>query len=50
MHNDSTTDRAELCKTCTLKLLGDAMARIRKGERATAGVEESDQARWGGKL
>lgn len=46
MHNDGTRDQADLCKTCAIKLLTDAVNRIRKGERATAGTEDSEQNNW----
>ncbi len=46
MHNDATEEKADLCKTCTLALLMDAVKRIRKGERSTAGTESSEQKGW----
>lgn len=46
VNNDSTQDQAELCKTCAIKLLVDAVNRMRKGERATEGTESSAQKNW----
>jgi hypothetical protein len=46
MHNDSTTEPAALCKTCAVELLRDALRRVHKGERTTAGVNSSDQEGW----
>lgn len=45
-HNDAEENKAELCKPCTIKVLKDALERIRLGERATAGVESSSQKDW----
>lgn len=45
-HNDGETDDADLCKKCALLLLNDAIKRIEKGERATAGAESCDQKGW----
>lgn len=39
VHNDGKTEKADLCKKCTLMLLGDALARVRQGERVSAGVD-----------
>ena len=46
VHNDATTEAADLCKLCTIQLLTDALKRIRKGERATAGVEGIEEGKW----
>lgn len=46
VHNSANTEPAELCKTCVIKLLEDALSRVRKGERASEGVESSDQEGW----
>ena len=46
MHNDGTTEEAELCKSCASGLLEDALKRVRKGERASAGTEEVEQCGW----
>lgn len=40
-HNDGEKNPADLCKRCAIKLLTDAIARVKKGERVSAGVEES---------
>lgn len=45
-HNDGKTTEAELCKTCATNLLTDAVKRVRNGERATKGVESSNQEGW----
>lgn len=45
-HNDSEMDPADLCQKCAIKLLTDALQRIKNGERATKGVESSDQGDW----
>lgn len=46
VHNDATIEKAELCKACTVFLLNDALTRIHKGERASAGTEDIEQGRW----
>lgn len=46
IHNDATTEKAELCKQCTVELLLDAVKRIRAGERATAGTEGIEAGGW----
>ena len=46
MHNDGTEEQAELCKSCAVELLTDALKRVRKGERASAGAEDSYQNNW----
>lgn len=48
VHNDGYTKDADICKDCAIKLLGDAIVRIRKGERLTAGVKHSTQSDWEG--
>ncbi len=45
-HNDYKTEPAELCKNCTVKLLTDALKRVKKGERATAGSQSIEMKRW----
>ena len=45
-HNDSQTSDADLCKKCAIKLLSDALRRVRGGERATAGTEEIEEQGW----
>lgn len=47
MHNDGKWEDADLCKKCAIELLSDALKRVRKGERATAGAEEVEQKQWG---
>ena len=46
IHNAAETEQADLCQDCAVWLLNDAMNRVRKGERATAGSESSDQRNW----
>jgi predicted RNA-binding Zn-ribbon protein involved in translation (DUF1610 family) len=46
VHNDSTTEKAELCRSCTIALLKDAVKRVTEGERASAGTESSSQEGW----
>lgn len=46
MHNDATTERAELCKNCSVELLRDALNRALKGERASAGTEAVEELGW----
>lgn len=46
VHNDATTEPADLCKACTIQLLTDALKRIRNGERATAGTEGIEEGKW----
>jgi protein-arginine kinase activator protein McsA len=45
-HNDGETDNADLCKKCAVKLLTDALQRVKDGERTTKGAETSDQGNW----
>lgn len=40
-HNDGETEKADLCKKCTVALLEDALKRVKKGERMSEGVETS---------
>jgi hypothetical protein len=44
--NSSEVEQAELCQSCTIWLLSDALERVRKGERATKGTEASVQRNW----
>ena len=37
---------ADLCQKCAIKLLADALKRVRLGERASAGVESSEMRGW----
>ena len=46
MHNDGTTEQADLCKPCAVALLADALKRVKAGERATAGTQDIDQQNW----
>lgn len=46
MHNDATTNDADLCQACAIELLSDALDRVKKGERASAGTETPDQKGW----
>ena len=46
MHNDRDEKEAELCQTCAIDLLTDALKRIRKGERVTSGYEDINQSAW----
>ncbi len=45
-HNDGKKRPAQMCKTCTLKLLKDAVNRVTAGERASAGTEEVEKEGW----
>jgi hypothetical protein len=47
VHNDSSFEPADLCRECAIALLSDAVNRVKKGERASAGTESSDQLGWG---
>jgi hypothetical protein len=46
VNNNGTTEDADLCKACAIKLLEDAAARVKKDERLTAGVEHAEQSKW----
>ena len=46
MHNDGKEEQADLCKTCAVAILSDALRRVRVGERATAGTEDSSEGKW----
>jgi len=46
VHNDSDDREADLCKKCAVRLLTDALKRVKAGERATAGTESSNQEGW----
>lgn len=46
VHNDGETEDAALCKPCAVKLLTNALKRVKAGERATKGVESSKQEDW----
>jgi len=48
VHNDGKVEDADLCKACAIELLSDALARVRKGERASAGTEKPDPRGWHG--
>ena len=37
---------AELCQSCAIKLLEDALRRVKLGERATKGSESVYEGRW----
>lgn len=45
-HNNGETDPADLCQKCTIELLEDALKRVKKGERASKGVESSDMLKF----
>lgn len=45
-HNDGKVDPADLCKPCTVKLLSNALTRVKKGERMSAGVESIDMLKF----
>jgi len=45
-HNDGDIENADLCQKCAVKLLTDALRRVKNGERTTAGVGSSDQGSW----
>jgi len=46
IHNDATREDADLCRDCAILLLQDAIKRIRKGERRSAGSGEVDEQKW----
>lgn len=46
VNNDITIDPADLCPTCAIELLQDAVKRIQAGERVTKGIESSEQEGW----
>lgn len=37
---------ADLCKQCAIDILEDALKRVKAGERASAGVEDSKMKKW----
>lgn len=41
-HNDGEVSRADLCKPCAVLLLENALARVKKGERVSAGIDTID--------
>lgn len=45
-NNDADHRKAELCKTCAIEMLKDAIKRIKAGERITKGEQESEQQGW----
>lgn len=45
--NNSSTRDADLCQQCCIKLLSDALQRVKSGERASAGTEQPEMMRWG---
>jgi uncharacterized protein YlaI len=46
MHNDWQADKADLCQKCAIDLLTDALKRVKSGERATKGTQDSEQKDW----
>ena len=46
MYNDAEEEQADLCKPCAIKILTDALNRVKKGERATAGTESIEMGEW----
>lgn len=46
VHNNSKEEYADLCQTCTIALLVDALSRVRNGERASKGTEDPGQKGW----
>lgn len=46
VHNDGTQELADLCQQCAIKLLEDALKRVRAGERSSAGVEEIEMCKF----
>jgi hypothetical protein len=46
IHNEHKTEDADLCKSCAILLLEDALSRVKSGERTTAGVEKVEQSDW----
>lgn len=46
IHNDASTTDADLCQQCAIALLKDALNRVRMGERATKGAEDSNEGKW----
>lgn len=46
-HNDGKQEPADLCKSCVIFLLEDALDRVRsKNERISAGVESVDMLKF----
>lgn len=45
-HNDGKVEQANLCQKCAAALLTNAAKRVRSGERASAGTENSIQEGW----
>lgn len=48
IHNASNTEQADLCRSCAIELLKDALGRVNAGERASKGTESSEQRNWEG--
>ena len=46
VHNDAEQEDADLCKSCAVKILSDALARVKRGERATAGAGAIEEQKW----
>ena len=46
IHNDATTNDADVCQKCAIRLLTDLERVKKKGERATEGAESIDQEGW----
>jgi len=46
VHNQAEEGDAELCQLCAITILTDALKRVKKGERTTAGAGHADQQGW----
>lgn len=46
VNNESKTEKADLCKNCTIELLSNALHRVRNGERTTKGSESIEEEGW----
>lgn len=45
-HNNGKVNRADLCKKCVIALLTDALNRVKKGERVSAGIDTIDMLKF----
>lgn len=45
-HNDGKTNDADLCQSCAIKLLSDALEKVKNGVRASKGTESIYEEKW----
>jgi len=46
VHNESEEQDADLCQKCAVRLLADAVRRVKAGERVSKGVKSTEQEGW----